>query len=46
MLYAEPDTPTFLAAILRLKQQQRRKKLLLRSAKNKAKLATRKQRAM
>ena len=44
MIYGEPETPRFLAAVLRLKQLQRRKERQTRQAKQRVRLALRKMR--
>ena len=44
MLYGEPETMRFLAAVQRLKQQQRRKERLTRLAKQRVRSALRKMR--
>jgi hypothetical protein len=45
MVYGEPETARFLAAVQRLKRQQRRKEQLTREAKQKVRLVLRKLRA-
>jgi hypothetical protein len=42
MLYGEPETSRFLAAVQRLKQQQRRKVRLTRQAKQRVRTVLRK----
>jgi len=44
MLYAEPETTRFLAAVQRLKVQQRRKERQTRQAKQRVRMAQRKTR--
>jgi hypothetical protein len=44
MIYGEPETPRFLAAVQRLKQQQRRRERQTRQAKQRVRLALRKMR--
>ena len=44
MIYGEPETPRFLAAVLRLKLLQRRKERQTRLAKQRVRLALRKMR--
>ena len=44
MIYREPETPRFLAAVQRLMQQQRRKERQTRQAKQRVRLALRKMR--
>jgi len=41
MIYGEPDTSRFLAAVERLKKQQRKKDRLTRQAKQRARLVLR-----
>jgi hypothetical protein len=45
MVYGEPETARFLAAVQRLKRQQRRKERMTREAKQKVRLMLRKLRA-
>jgi hypothetical protein len=45
MVYGEPETARFLAAVQRLKREQRRKEQLTRDAKQKVRLILRKLRA-
>jgi hypothetical protein len=42
MIYDEPETPRFLAALQRLKRQERRKERLTRLAKQRVRAALRK----
>ncbi|HTU89384.1 MAG TPA: hypothetical protein VMF69_04735 [Gemmataceae bacterium] len=42
MIYGEPETPRFLAALLRLKRQQRKKERQTRLAKQRVRAALRK----
>lgn len=44
MIYGEPDTPRFLAAVQRLKKQQRKKERQTRLAKQRVRVALRKMR--
>jgi hypothetical protein len=44
VIYGEPDSPRFLAAVQRLKRQQRKKERLTRLAKQRVRLALRKMR--
>jgi hypothetical protein len=44
MIYAEPEAPRFLAALQRLKRQQRQKERLTRQAKQRVRLVLRKMR--
>ena len=44
MIYGEPETSRFLAAVQRLKKQQRRKERQTRQAKQRVRLALRKMR--
>ena len=44
MIYGEPETSRFLAAVQRLKRQQRRKERQTRQAKQRVRLALRKMR--
>jgi hypothetical protein len=44
MIYGEPETTRFLAAVQRLKRQQRRKMKLTRQAKQRVRVALRKMR--
>jgi len=45
MVYGEPETARFLAAVQRLKRQQRRKERMTREAKQKVRMMLRKLRA-
>jgi hypothetical protein len=42
MIYGEPETPRFLAAVQRLKREQRRKEIQTRVAKQRARTVLRK----
>jgi hypothetical protein len=44
VIYGEPDSPRFLAAVQRLKRQQRKKERLTRLAKQRVRVALRKMR--
>ena len=44
MIYGEPETSRFLAAVQRLKRQQRRKELQTRQAKQRVRAVLRKKR--
>ena len=44
MIFGEPETPRFLAAVQRIKQQQRRKERLTRQAKQRVRHVLRKMR--
>ena len=44
MIFGEPETPRFLAALQRLKKQQRKKERLTRLAKQRVRVALRKMR--
>ena len=44
MIYGEPDAPRFLAAVERLKKQQRKRERLTRQAKLRVRAALRKMR--
>jgi hypothetical protein len=44
MLYGEPETPQFLAAVQRLKKQQRKKEKQTREARERVRVVLRKKR--